>query len=84
METCTKVQCKQVSIHAIIKITQQKKRKEKGNNPKLTENSANNTIFHRKRKKDRSQEVACMNRIFKVVWNKARNSWMVGSELISA
>lgn len=25
-----------------------------------------------------------MNRIFKVVWNKARNSWMVGSELISA
>ncbi len=24
-----------------------------------------------------------MNRIFKVVWNKARNSWMVGSELIS-
>lgn len=84
METCTKVQCEQVSIHAIINITQQKKRKEKGNNPKLTENSANNTIFHRKRKKDRSQEVACMNRIFKVVWNKARNSWMVGSELISA
>lgn len=84
METCTKVQCEQVSIHAIINITQQKKRKEKGNNPKLTENSANNTIFHRKRKKDRRQEVACMNRIFKVVWNKARNSWMVGSELISA
>ena len=84
METCTKVQCEQVSIHAIINITQQKKRKEKGNNSKLTENSANNTIFHRKRKKDRSQEVACMNRIFKVVWNKARNSWMVGSELISA
>lgn len=24
-----------------------------------------------------------MNRIFKVVWNKARDSWMVGSELIS-
>ena len=59
METCTKVQCKQVSTHAIINITQQKKRKEKGNNPKLTENSTDNTIFHRERKKDRSQEVAC-------------------------